>query len=623
MVSGKLKVLALLFLAMFLCAETNAQQVTREQLMKLFYKANTALNANDDAKAIDAFMDIVKKAPNLPEPYLQLGKLYAKDESNIESLKKSLISYKNYLQLNPDTEESGNIKSEIVRIEALIAGLEAPQNVEVAEVVEQPVDTVVPEKLVVTIDIPLEEPEVEVPEVVTDTVALLPVALPIPEDTVIIAEPIQAMLGRWTPLASTENGKDYVIFDVSAQGDSMLLSIDRNSYMIEKFDLSDALVKRFAGVDEIDGSVAFNVELKKNKWEDNRNAFDEMLDEIVAEDSIAVSQSIADSLIVEKKEVPYILYELKFNLKPDGNRLSGNLAVRITDSHDGSSTELPEQEFVFYRVQPDYSGFDIPQLSEEDKVMKLEFRDLFNRKIKESAKSVSALNDIGCMYMSGVGTRKNMKMAVAYFIEASMKNNLFAMLNLAELYFYGYGVDRNVEKARELYTKAFEMGYTDAMVLCGDTYMEGGVGILPDYEKAISCYQQALLKHSPFAVYRLGWVYNMDLEEIKDKDRALSYYDKAVSQKYPDALADYGIFYREGEMFPRDYQKSLEYLLRAADRGSARAMYELYTMYMCGYGVEQNYKLAKTWLTKYMANKNKPIWGYSTLKSEINSILGK
>lgn len=619
MLSVKLKVLALLFLAMFLCVETNAQQVTREQLMKLFYKANAALDAKDDGKAIDAFIDIVEKAPNLPEPYLQLGKLYAKDEGDIEMLKKSVICYKNYLQLNPDTDESSNIKSEILRIEALIAGLETSKSIDVAEAVELPADTVVPGNLVVSIDIPLEEPEVEVPTTKLDTVTLLPSALTVTEDTVIITEPIHAMLGRWTPLASPENGKDYVIFDVSALGDSMLLDISRNSFMIEKFGLYDALSKKHAGIDGIDGFVSFSLEFKKNKLDESRNAFDEMIDEIVSEDSIAVSRNISDGLVVEGKDMPYLLYELKFYLKPEENKLSGSISICISDSYDNSKTELPEQEFVFYRVQPDYSGFDIPQLSEEDKVMKLEFRDLFNRKIKESSKSVSALNDIGCMYMSGLGTRKNMKMAVAYFIEASMKNNLFAMLNLAELYVYGYGVERNVEKARELYTKAFEMGYTDAMVLCGDTYIESNEDILPDHDKAISCYQQALLKHSPFAVYRLGCIYNMD----SDKEKSLSYYEKAVSQKYPDALADYGIFYREGDMFPKDYQKSLEYLLMAADRGSEKAMYELYTMYMCGYGVEQNYKLAKTWLTKYMANKNKPIWGYSTLKSEINSIIGK
>ena len=58
---------------------------------------------------------------------------------------------------------------------------------------------------------------------------------------------------------------------------------------------------------------------------------------------------------------------------------------------------------------------------------------------------------------------------VAYFMEASVKNNLFGMLNMAQLYRDGLGVEKDVEKARELYHRAYNSGYTDAMVFCGQT----------------------------------------------------------------------------------------------------------------------------------------------------------
>lgn len=204
-----------------------------------------------------------------------------------------------------------------------------------------------------------------------------------------------------------------------------------------------------------------------------------------------------------------------------------------------------------------------------------------------------------------------------------MKNNLFAMLNLADLCLRGLGTEKNVDKARELYNKAFEAGYTDAMVMCGDTYMEGDAGQEPDYEKAISCYQQAILKNCPYAAYRLGWIYCNGIGVEKDIEKAINYYEKAISMNYEDAMVDLGILYREGEIVQKNERKAMEYLLKASDRGSESAMYELYMMYMTGDGVELNYNLAGTWLSKYMKKMNFPFTGFSTLKSEINAVINK
>lgn len=619
----KFKIL-IFFVALFsFNVAVEAQQVTREQLMKLFFKANTAMNQNRDKEAIEAFLEIVSCSPNLSDPYMQLGKLYSKDETNLDALKKAVVCYDNYLRLNPETEEKAFLESEIERINGLIESLEKPA-VAVVPVVKDTVPVEVPEQPVAVValatDIEFEE---EIPEVLTDSVVPADSVLVASVDSVVlrpVAEVQQSMLGRWSSLAQTDNGRDLWIVDIQAERDTMWLYVVDNSYVIEKNEITDSICKVPGYADG--EMVSFEFELKKNMNDvGNYSDFDIALDKMFGP-SGKNSGSSANSASEQNSEF-YKLYKYCFKLEGREKKLSGNVSKLIYDSMSKIESDTITEAVSLYKVPEDYKGYSFNMISDEEKAMKLEFRDIFNRKIKESAKSVSAVNDLGCMYANGIGTRKNMKMAVSYFVEASMKNNLFAMLNLADLYMRGLGVEKNVNKARELYSKAFESGYTDAMVLCGDTYIEGAVGQEPDYEKAVSCYQQAILKNCPYAAYRLGWLYCIGLGVEKDVDKGLSYYEKAVSMNYEDAMVDMGLIYHKGDLVIKDDRKALDYLLKASDRGSETAMYELYKMYMTGDGVELNYNLAATWLSKYMKKRNFPFSGFSTLKSEINTIMNK
>ena len=96
--------------------------------------------------------------------------------------------------------------------------------------------------------------------------------------------------------------------------------------------------------------------------------------------------------------------------------------------------ENNEDEITLLKVPENYDGLSYTAISDETKISNLELRRLLNRKSTEASSSAAALNDLACMIASGLGTKKNMRMAVAHFLEAVGKNNLFAMLNLAKLY---------------------------------------------------------------------------------------------------------------------------------------------------------------------------------------------
>ena len=161
----------------------------------------------------------------------------------------------------------------------------------------------------------------------------------------------------------------------------------------------------------------------------------------------------------------------------------------------------------------------------------------------------------------------------------------YAMYNLALSYYYCYGVEK-------------------------------------DYNKAFDCYLKAVYKRCPYAFYRLGWLYREGLGTEKNVDKAWEYYQRALNMQYSDAMTDVGIFYRYGEMgVEPDYEKAVEWLNKAADKGNAKAMYELADMYLRGEGVKPDFKYAKNWYLKALRAEDKIVDGFNTVKSQIRAIL--
>ena len=159
------------------------------------------------------------------------------------------------------------------------------------------------------------------------------------------------------------------------------------------------------------------------------------------------------------------------------------------------------------------------------------------------------------------------------------------------------------------------------MVMCGDTYLISAT-TSEDYTNALNCYLEAVRGRCPYAYYRLGWLYKEGLGVEKDPDLALEYYLKAVAMQYPSALADVGLFYLKGEMFERDVKKAMELLYKGAELGNSKAMYELYQIFLRGEeGIVPNFKYAKDWYHKSLRADEKVLNGYSTLKSQIKTIL--
>lgn len=87
----------------------------------------------------------------------------------------------------------------------------------------------------------------------------------------------------------------------------------------------------------------------------------------------------------------------------------------------------------------------------------------------------------------------NYSEAKKYYEKAAKKcNNKDALKCLGDIYYYGKGVEKNYNKAIEIYEKAAENGSYDALKFLGDIYYYGQ-GVDEDQSKASSYYQQAAL----------------------------------------------------------------------------------------------------------------------------------
>ena len=640
---------ALLLLAIIAFNIHAQQQPTREQLLKLFYEAHAAQKNNDVPKALSSYKQILKLSPGLPDPYLQLGDLYATMTEDPDALQKACICYDRYLYLKADAADAVVVQEKRNSIAAHMQTIENSQET-VGQIAENitAADVIAEE----TVPEPVENYLAQQEPVITKEGITAPAeveAIPNEVDS-LEAQPIQQtpkqlpivpnFIGRWASNETDlQSGREMWIFDCSAINGEMFIQLNDSAYIARSPLFSNKSLWSTSSWQEGDDYV-FHFEAKEPEEQQGEkkatkvSEFESLINDLfdVNWKSLTTSSSKNESQSQEsdtaqvdttKLTEPRTIHIHEFHLKVNGSQQLVGTYHQTTRRIDMPTNQIKAEitPIELFKTPEDYAGFSYTPLSEKEKESRREFRILLNEKTQESVESSSALNDLGCLYASGVGIHKNMKMAVAYYMEAAMKNNLFAKLNLAQLYATGMGVEKDLEKARDLYRQAYDSGYTDAMVLCGDTYIETAAMNEEDYKNALICYQKAVFKHCPYAAFRLGWLYKEGLGVEQNVENALKYINQAVEMQYPDAMAELGSLYRKGELVEQDYTKALSLLQKASAKGNAKAMNELSQMYLRGEGVEADFKLSKEWLTKSMEANDQIVAGFHTLKTKLKNIL--
>ncbi|PKK69856.1 kinase-like protein [Rhizophagus irregularis] len=133
---------------------------------------------------------------------------------------------------------------------------------------------------------------------------------------------------------------------------------------------------------------------------------------------------------------------------------------------------------------------------------------------------------LGWFYDNGISVKnkKDLKMAAYWYEKAANNRHLTAMYNLGHLYKNGDGVDKDHQKAFELFKKSAEGGYSSGITMLGRCY-SSGIGVNIDKKKAVKLYQKAANLGEKVAQYNLALKYEKGDGVKKDLDKATYWYE--------------------------------------------------------------------------------------------------
>ncbi len=168
-----------------------------------------------------------------------------------------------------------------------------------------------------------------------------------------------------------------------------------------------------------------------------------------------------------------------------------------------------------------------------------------------------------------------------------------AQFELANAYYTGNGVTKNIDKAIKWYRKVAAKGYAVAQHNLGVIY-----GVQEDYLKAAKWYRKAAEQGDVRAQNNLADLYMRGLGFPVDKIEAIKWYGKAAEKGYKIAQYNLGVVYYYGDGVNKNYIQAFNWYRKAAEQNHAEAQYYLGLAYSQGKGVAKNNRKAIEWYKK-------------------------
>lgn len=132
----------------------------------------------------------------------------------------------------------------------------------------------------------------------------------------------------------------------------------------------------------------------------------------------------------------------------------------------------------------------------------------------------------------------------------------------------------------------------------GDAAYFVAEGKTPDYEYAYEMYALAAEAGSPYAMNRVGLMYDRGEFVALDYKKAFDWYLKAAEAGLPAAQSNVASMYNSGDGVDQNYAEALFWFREAADNDYAYAMYSVGNMYLAGTGVSKDLEEAASWFKR-------------------------
>ena len=187
-------------------------------------------------------------------------------------------------------------------------------------------------------------------------------------------------------------------------------------------------------------------------------------------------------------------------------------------------------------------------------------------------------------------------------LSSARQGNAEAQYKIGRLFDDGQEMYEDDVMAFYWYEKAAVQGHKGAQFRLGKMLEFGDGYISINHKRALRFYKKAAEQGHPGAQYALGRMYAEGKGIVgEDVDRAIFWFQKAA-EDHESVSAQYalGIMYVD-RVEPPQYAKGASWFRKAADKGHARAQYELGKLYASGDGVHENDVKAYCWLGRAQA----------------------
>lgn len=182
----------------------------------------------------------------------------------------------------------------------------------------------------------------------------------------------------------------------------------------------------------------------------------------------------------------------------------------------------------------------------------------------------SALS-LGYIYLYGTDDiEADYQKAFHFYKLAADKDSPIALNNLGSLYFSGIGTEVDYQKASELFSKAAQKGNADAAVNLAFIYLSSGKK--QHFEQAVDLFEQAAQSGNQTAKFMLGYAYYKGFVVDQNLREAVKLIRDSAKASFDEAQLVLANMYLNGEGIAKNYGHAVKYYRAASAQGNTEAM---------------------------------------------------
>jgi TPR repeat protein len=199
--------------------------------------------------------------------------------------------------------------------------------------------------------------------------------------------------------------------------------------------------------------------------------------------------------------------------------------------------------------------------------------------------------NLGVLHLRGLGVTKDQDEAQRLFRIAAEGGVAHAQYNLGWFLLEPPGT--NTAEGLTWYRRAADQGFVQAIVALGRCY-RFGTHVPKDIKAATEWFSKAADTEDPLGLVNLGWIFGY--ESPRDPERAVSLYERAAAKGQADAMYELFLAYRDGNGVPEEFTTALRWIEASAhaDHPAGQALFG----YWCETNSPSNMPEAVRWYRK-------------------------